>query len=497
MKYLIERGVFTFSCSPVHSAAIEMSLYRFFKPVTVKKLPDPNGELSATVSPPAIRAANKEVMDMEITEHGKRKPYKKINDSLRAKIAQYAIQNGNAAAVRKFSKEFDTPLNESTVRSLKKSYVTAQEARKRKTGEVDIVLESLPPKKRGRPLLLSDNLDTQVQAYVKVSRGQGCIINTSLVIAGAMGIIKKTNPALLENNPELLSKSWAKSVLIRMGYVKRRGTTTAKINPDNFENLRETFLEQIRSTVLFEDIPLDLIFNWDQTGLNYVPVSNWTMEKEGAKRVEIKGLDDKRQITAVFGGTLTGEFLPMQLVYQGRTTQCHPNSKFPDDWHITHSDNHWSNETTMINYIAKIIIPFVRKKRRELKKTEDQVALAIFDEFKGQVTQACCEMLWENNILFIRVPANCTDRLQPLDVSLNKAAKDFLRRQFQEWYSNQILKQLNDGVEVKDLVPVDLRLSTIKPIGAEWIKSMFYYFSNKPEIIRNGFKHVGITGVLN
>ena len=238
-----------------------------------------------------------------------------------------------------------------------------------------------------------------------------------------MGIIRKTNPALLENNPELLSKSWAKSVLIRMGYVKRRGTITAKINPDNFENLRETFLEQIRSTVLFEDIPLDLIFNWDQTGLNYVPVCNWTMEKEGAKRVEIKGLDDKRQITAVFGSTLTGEFLPMHLVYQGRTTQCHPNSTFPDDWNITHSDNHWSNETTMINYIAKIIIPFVRNKRRELKKTEDQVALAIFDEFKRQVTQACSEMLWENNILFICVPANCTDQLQPLDVSLNKAAK--------------------------------------------------------------------------
>ena len=105
------KHVFTFSCSPVHSAAIEMSLYHFFKPVTVKKLPDPNGELSATVSPPAIRAANKEVMDMEITEHGKRKLHKKINDSLRAKIAQYTLQNGNVAAVRKFSKEFDTPLN--------------------------------------------------------------------------------------------------------------------------------------------------------------------------------------------------------------------------------------------------------------------------------------------------------------------------------------------------------------------------------------------------
>ena len=201
-------------------------------------------------------------MAVKVTECGKRKPYKNISDPLRAKITQCTLQNGNAA-VQKFSKEFNAPLNESRVRLLKKSYVTAQEAKKRKTGEVELVLESLPPKKRGRSLLLSDNLDTQVQTYIRASRAQGCVVS-SLVIAGAMGIIKKTNPALLENNAELLSKSWAKSILFRMGYVKHRGTTTAKINPDNFENLREAFLEQIRSTVKFEDIPIDLIFNWDQ-----------------------------------------------------------------------------------------------------------------------------------------------------------------------------------------------------------------------------------------
>ena len=49
-----------------------------------------------------------------------------------------------------------------------------------------------------------------------------------------------------------------------------------------------------------EEIPLELIFNWDQTGLHLVPTSNWTMAKKGSKRVEMKGLEDKRQITAVF-----------------------------------------------------------------------------------------------------------------------------------------------------------------------------------------------------
>lgn len=53
------------------------------------------------------------------------------------------------------------------------------------------------------------------------------------------------------------------------------------------------------------DIPSDLIINWDHAGLNIVPVSNWTMASEGSKRVEIAGLGDKRQITAVFSGTLS------------------------------------------------------------------------------------------------------------------------------------------------------------------------------------------------
>ena len=36
-----------------------------------------------------------------------------------------------------------------------------------------------------------------------------------------------------------------------------------------------------------EEIPDSLIINWDQTGINYVPVSQWTMAKQGWKHVEV------------------------------------------------------------------------------------------------------------------------------------------------------------------------------------------------------------------
>ena len=106
-----------------------------------------------------------------------------------------------------------------------------------------------------------------------------------------------------------------------------------------------------------EEIPPDLIINWDQTGINYVPVGSWTMEKEGARRVELVGKDDKHR--------------------------CIPKVELPDDWHVTFSVNHRSNEGTMIDYIEKILLQYMERKRKELQLTRCYPALVIFDNFKA------------------------------------------------------------------------------------------------------------------
>ena len=77
--------------------------------------------------------------------------------------------------------------------------------------------------------------------------------------------------------------------------------------------MKNKFLLDVQAVVTIEEIPPDLIIHWDHTGINYVPVSKWTMEKEGTKHVEITGIEDKRQFTAVFAGAMSGEFLPVQL----------------------------------------------------------------------------------------------------------------------------------------------------------------------------------------
>lgn len=113
---------------------------------------------------------------------------------------------------------------------------------------------------------------------------------------------------------------------------------------------------------------------------------------------------------------------------------------------------------TTIGYIENIIIPYVQKQRALLGLNDDHCALVLYDVFKGQCTSKVLKMLEENNILYVTVPNNCTDRLQPLDLSVNKPAKDFLRARFQEWYGGEICQQLDRCVTEQ----VDMRMSVMK-----------------------------------
>ena len=88
-----------------------------------------------------------------------------------------------------------------------------------------------------------------------------------------------------------------------------------------------------------------------------------------------------------------------------------PTVVFPDGWDITHSDNYLSNEKTMIQYMEQILLPYIKKTRSDMKLQEDQRALLIFDQLKGQVTKKMFELLEENHVNIALVPANCTDRL--------------------------------------------------------------------------------------
>jgi len=53
-----------------------------------------------------------------------------------------------------------------------------------------------------------------------------------------------------------------------MGFVKRRANTKAKIAVEHFDELKKLYLLEFNNIVEMDEIPSELVINWDQTGIN-------------------------------------------------------------------------------------------------------------------------------------------------------------------------------------------------------------------------------------
>ena len=146
-------------------------------------------------------------------------------------------------------------------------------------GKHETVIE-LESKKRGRPSRLSDEVTKDLMAYVRAIREAGGNVNTAIVVAAATGMLQQRDPGLLACNRGYitLSKDWAKYFLKKM-FVKRKATTKSKVAVQNFEELKQQYLLDIKAVVELEETTDELVINWDQTGINYIPVSQWRKEQ--------------------------------------------------------------------------------------------------------------------------------------------------------------------------------------------------------------------------
>ena len=173
------------------------------------------------------------------------------------------------------------------------------------------------------------------------------------------------------------------------------------------------YLHDIVSLVDDHNIPDSLILNLDQTKLKYIPSANHTLAKKGSKSIETAGSDDKRCITGTFTVSLEGGFLPMQLIYGGKTNQSLLRFKFPESFSLSVNPKHYSNTLESIKIINKVIIPYVNA-QREILSNPNQAALLIFNVFRSQIADEVT-LLLQNNIYFVTVPNNVTHLFQPLD----------------------------------------------------------------------------------
>ena len=126
-----------------------------------------------------------------------------------------------------------------------------------------------------------------------------------------------------------------------------------------------------------------MVVNWDKTPLKYVPCAQSIMVPRNNTSVTITGSSDKQCIISTFAITMTGQFLPLQLIYGGKTLQSLSRYKFPSGVSLSANPAYYSNTQESLKYIEDVIAPHMERQRVSEDLAQDQKGLVIVDVFKG------------------------------------------------------------------------------------------------------------------
>ena len=91
-----------------------------------------------------------------------------------------------------------------------------------------------------------------------------------------------------------LKVDWAYSLLNQMQFLQRKVMTAkSKHAFAEFCEMKEQFLDKTVAAIQMKEIPQEMILNWDQTGIETVPSSTWTIEQQETKCGDLVGAIDK------------------------------------------------------------------------------------------------------------------------------------------------------------------------------------------------------------
>jgi hypothetical protein len=425
----------------------------------------------------AAAAAAPEKADSEEQPAAKRGKYTNwftspyLNDVLRAYALEgYSARRAVAALQRTAPDERYARLHHSTLRGwfgadgrtllpqYQKQYIEARAARRGP----------------GRPSALAAHpaVEEEIREMLRRMRAAGAPVNTSIIRWTVRGVLELRAPALLADFT--VSHGWiVKWARNELNFRWRKSTTAAQKLPLDWEEQGLLMGQRLAAQMEMYGTHSSLVINLDQTGVHLVPASFWTYEQNGASSVPVVGAEDKRQITAVVASSLYGDMLPLQLIFQGKTERCEPDATAASKAarvHITHSANHWSNVTTMQQWVQHVLLPHAELCIQRHGLRADASIILLLDVWSVHTSEEF--RMWlrkqQPRIHLVYVPANCTSKLQPADVALQRPFKSHIRNEFNAWAAGKLKAQIAAGPDSVLGLTEDFRMNVIKPLVLRW-----------------------------
>ena len=337
--------------------------------------------------------------------------------------------------------------------------------------------------------------EKEIKRILLQMRAAGAPINRRVIRWVMLAVLQAAQPTLLLTN--VLSQSfisrWARE---QLDWRWRARTTAASKLPVDWETQGVLMAKRIAAHMEMHSVHPSLVINLDQTGVKLVPSSTWTYEKCNSSSVAVVGAEDKRQITACIASSLTGELLPLQLIFEGKTERSLPErtaASIASLCHLTFSDNHWSSQKTMQQYVSEIIMPYAEACIRKHRLHADAHVILVLDVWSVHKSEEFRLFLRTHHprIHLVFVPANCTSKLQVADVALQRPFKHAITRRFNEWAVRQIQEQIHAD-NVIGLAAL-LKMSIIKPLALQWCIDSWTVLKERRELITDAWQRCCVS----
>lgn len=210
----------------------------------------------------------------------------------------------------------------------------------------------------------------------------------------------------------------------------------------------------------------------------------------GSSDVAVVGAEDKRQITVCVAASLRGDLLPLQCIFQGKTTRSLPAAtpaSIAARVDITHSENHWSTQQTMQRWVTHVLLPHAERMITLYELDANAHVVLLLDAWAVHKSAEFREWLQREHprIHLVYVPANCTSKLQLADVALQRPFKSYITQSFNEWAAARIAKQIRGG-EVTGIA-AQLGMAALKPLVLQWCVESWKGLRERKQLILDGW----------
>ena len=271
------------------------------------------------------------------------------------------------------------------------------------------------------------DFEKELVQYIKNKREQGVGISTKKFIWYARSEAKKKKLDRIK-----FSRGWYYKFRNRNNISIRRANTGHTKPLEDIEKHVKAFREKIYHMINSPEsiYDFDHIVNVDETGIPRDAAPKVTLEIKGTKNVVVNSSGrHKEKYTTVLTVTYTGKKLFTVIILKGKGVKK-LKSALPHDFYTEYSNESWINTNIFQRWVTEVLA------RHAKKLPVGKKGLLIMDNHRSHINPKVLKAIKNLNYDIELLPPNCTGRLQPLDIGINKNLKEIYSQKWENWFED-------------------------------------------------------------